>query len=60
MAKDEYWFNTKTLQVEIGKQSLSLERIGPFDSLEEARRGPEIIAERAKRIRDEDAEEWSS
>lgn len=60
MAKDEYWFNTKTLQVEIGKQSLSLERIGPFDSLEEARRAPEIIAERAKRIRDEDAEEWSS
>jgi hypothetical protein len=60
MAKDEYWFNTKTLQVEIGKQSLSLERIGPFDSLEEARRAPEIIAERAKRIRDEDTEEWSS
>ena len=60
MAKDEYWFNTKTLQVEIGKQSLSLERIGPFDSLDEARRAPEIIAERAKRIRDEDAEEWSS
>ncbi len=60
MAKDEYWFNTKTLQVEIGKQSLSLERIGPFDSLEEARRAPEIIAERAKQIRDEDAEEWSS
>ena len=60
MAKDEYWFNTKTLQVEIGKQSLSLERIGPFDSLDEARRAPEIIAERAKRIRDEDTEEWSS
>ena len=60
MAKDEYWFNIKTLQVEIGKQSLSHDRIGPFDSLEEARRAPEIIAERAKKIRDEDAEEWTS
>ncbi len=34
MAKDEYWFNTKTQEVEIGKQSLSLDRIGPFATFE--------------------------
>jgi hypothetical protein len=57
MAKDEYWFNTKTQQVEIGKQSLSVERIGPFARYEDAENALQIIEERAKKIRDEDAEE---
>jgi hypothetical protein len=60
MAKDEYWFNTKTNQVEIGKQSLSLERLGPFETFEEAKHALEIIALRAKALRDEDAEDWPS
>lgn len=55
--KVEYWFNTKTQSVEIGMQSLSLERIGPFSTLEEAQRALEIVAERAKRAREEDEEE---
>lgn len=38
-------------------QSLSLERIGPFSTLEEAQRALEIVAERAKRAREEDEEE---
>jgi hypothetical protein len=54
--KIEYWFNTKTQRVEIGKQSLSLERIGPFASFQEAERALEIVAERAKAARDDDRE----
>ena len=34
--KPEFWFNTKTLKVEQGKQALALYRIGPFDSYQEA------------------------
>ena len=60
MAKDEYWFNTKTHEVEIGKQSLSLDRIGPFATFEEAKRAPEIISKRAQDLREEDAEDWSN
>jgi hypothetical protein len=60
MAKDEYWFNTKTNEVEIGKQSLSLERLGPFDTFEEAKNALEIIARRAESLRDEDDENWTS
>lgn len=60
MAKDEYWFNTKTQEVEIGKQSLSLDRIGPFPTFEEAKRAPQIISKRAQDIREEDSEDWSS
>lgn len=60
MAKEEYWFNTKTNQVEIGKQSLSLDRLGPFASFEEARDALAIIARRAQalRIEDEASKDW--
>ena len=60
MAKEEYWFNTKTNEVEIGKQSLSLDRLGPFESFEEASNALEIIARRAKALRNEDesSEDW--
>jgi hypothetical protein len=54
--KIEYWFNTKTQSVEVGMQSLSLERIGPFASFQEAEKALEIIAERAKIAREEDKE----
>ena len=62
MAKEEYWFNTKTNEVEIGKQSLSLDRLGPFASFEEASNALEIIARRAKALRNEDesSEDWPS
>jgi len=32
----EYWYNLKTGQVEIGPQSASRNRVGPFSSREEA------------------------
>ena len=60
MQKIEYWFNTETGEVEIGKQSLASDRLGPFESEAEARRALEIIRERAEAIREEDdAEDWS-
>lgn len=37
-------------------QSLSLDRIGPFATLQEAQRALEIVAERAKAARDDDRE----
>ena len=60
MAKEEYWFNTKTNEVEIGKQSLSLDRLGPFVSFEEARDALAIIARRAQALRNEDeaSKDW--
>lgn len=54
--KVEFWFNTKTKSVESGPQSLSLYRLGPFDSFDEAQRGTEIIAQRAREIREQDQE----
>jgi hypothetical protein len=60
MEKDEYWFNTKTNEVEIGKQSLSLDRLGPFSTLEEAKNALEIVSRRAIALRQEDSEDWLS
>jgi hypothetical protein len=60
MAKEEYWFNTKTNEVEFGKQSLSLDRLGPFSTFEEAKNALEIISKRAKALRQEEAEDWPS
>jgi cell division septation protein DedD len=51
---DQYWFNTHTGQVEVGKQSLALYRLGPFSSREEAERAPQIIADRAAAWRAEE------
>lgn len=60
MEKEEYWFNTKTNEVEIGKQSLSLDRLGPFSTLQEAKNALEILSKRAKALRQEEAEDWPS
>lgn len=55
--EDTYWFNTRTGEVEHGPQSLSVDRIGPFSTREEAARANDIVAERAKRWAEEDAAE---
>lgn len=52
--EETYWFNTRTGEVEVGKLSLAQDRLGPFESREEAARAPEIVAERARKIREED------
>lgn len=53
--EETYWFNTRTGKVERGPQSLAVDRIGPFATREEAERANEIVAERARAWRDEDA-----
>ena len=52
--EESYWYNTRTGQVEDGPQSLSVDRIGPFTTREEAARANEIVAERARRWAEED------
>lgn len=54
---ETYWFNTRTGEVEEGPQTLSMNRLGPFATREEAARAHEIIAERAKKWAQEDAED---
>lgn len=51
---EQYWFNTKTKEVEAGPQSLSLDRLGPFESFELAAQAEKIVSERAQRLREED------
>lgn len=55
--QETYWFNTQTGEVEEGPQSLSVDRIGPFETREEAARANEIVAERARKWAEEDAAE---
>ena len=43
-----WWYNDRTGEVEEGPQSLGIERVGPFETREEALRAPEIIAERSR------------
>lgn len=52
---EKYWYNLKTGEVELGPQSLGIDRAGPFDTAEEAARAPEIIQERSRAWAAEDA-----
>jgi len=54
--KPEFWFNTKTMQVETGKQVLALYRIGPFESKEAAAHAFEILKARSEAWDKEDEE----
>jgi len=53
MAK-KYWFNTKTKEVEFGRRSLSVYRIGPFETKQEALNAERAVAEKGKKILEED------
>lgn len=52
---DTYWYNSRTGDIEEGPQSLSVDRIGPFATREEAARANEIVAERARAWREEES-----
>jgi hypothetical protein len=55
--KDEnpqYWFNLKTLKVEVGLKSAASYRVGPFKTEAEARMALSAIGERSAKWRDED------
>ena len=55
----EYWFNTKTMSVEVGKQVLALYRIGPFSTKEEAENAFEILKSRSRTWTEEEDQEKS-
>lgn len=55
ISDEKYWFNSRTGQVEFGKLSPAVHRIGPFDTEAEAARAPEIVAERSRAWAEEDA-----
>ncbi len=44
----KYWFNIRTKQVEHGLKSSSEDRIGPFESAEEAANAEAIVKARAQ------------
>jgi hypothetical protein len=44
----KYWFNTKTKQVEFELKSSSLDRIGPFETEQEAKNAEEIVRLRSQ------------
>lgn len=58
--QQQYWFNTKTKKVETGAQSLAIYRLGPFKTYEEASKAEELLAQRARDIREEDEQEWKN
>ncbi len=53
----QWWYNSRTHQVERGKISNALDRVGPFATEEEARRAPEKLRENAARWAAEEAAE---
>ena len=55
--KTEYWFNTKTMSVEVGKQALALYRIGPFETRADAENAFEILKSRSKTWSEEEEQE---
>ena len=52
--QEQWWYNHKTGEVEQGRQSLGLDRDGPFVTKEEALRAPEIARERSRAWDEED------
>lgn len=52
-----FWYNMKTGAVEQGFQSPSLERVGPFETREEAERALEILRAKSAKWAEEEAAE---
>ena len=53
---EKYWYNTKTQQVEKGRQSSWESRMGPYDTEAEARAALDTAAARSAQWDDEDAD----
>ncbi|MFT3799127.1 SPOR domain-containing protein [Microbacterium sp.] len=56
--EDKYWYNIDTGAVERGFLSPAPDRLGPFDTPEDAARAQEVVAERARAWADEDEGSW--
>ncbi|MFD5225568.1 SPOR domain-containing protein [Microbacterium sp. NPDC058342] len=52
---EKYWYNLSTGEVEFGMQSAAVDRVGPFDTADDAARAPETLRERARAWAEEDA-----
>ncbi|MDX2375319.1 SPOR domain-containing protein [Microbacterium sp. LRZ72] len=59
---EKYWYNLGSGEVEKGYASPAVDRVGPFDTAEEARRAPELLKERARAWAEDDKREdaWGS
>lgn len=53
-ADQQYWFNTRTGEVEKGMVSPSIDRVGPFATHAEAERAMETVHENSRRWAEED------
>lgn len=54
---EKYWYNLRTGEVEFGMQSASVDRVGPFDTADEAAHAPELLRERSNAWAEDDAAE---
>lgn len=52
--KPMFWFNIKTKQVEKGLLSRSTDRIGPFETEDEAKNAEQLVKLRAEKWREEE------
>jgi len=59
---EKYWYNLRTGEVEFGMLSPSADRVGPFDSEEEASHAPQRLEENSRAWAAEEAREddWGS
>jgi len=56
---EKYWYNLSTREVEFGMQSAAVDRVGPFDTADEAAHAPEKLRERSRAWAEDDAAEDS-
>ena len=52
-----YWYNMRSGEVEHGPEGPAIDRVGPFDTAEEAARAPEILRARSKAWEEDEARE---
>lgn len=56
-ASKKHWYNSRTGEVEFGMLSPSVDRVGPFDTREEAEAAPELLRARAQAWSQEEDDE---
>ncbi len=56
--KPQFWFNLRTHKVEVGPQSLSQDRIGPFETEQQAQDALKLVADRERKRQLEEDENW--
>lgn len=56
---EKYWYNLSTGEVEFGMLSAAVDRVGPFDTAEDAAQAPATLKERSRAWAEEEAREDS-